>query len=126
MTTLKDKILSGLPKGFHCYVSKLGMTVQIWVDITKVGDCNKANKLVHSIAKKFKLSEVGSGTDMDTMVRDWELIDTTVEKKMVNDAKDVLKTMKSFFNKYGNTYCSSNKCYSIIDKMRVLIATDEN
>ena len=116
-TSLKSRILENLPKGFKCSVSKTGVTVQIWVDTNKVGGWDKANKLVYALAKKFKLSEVGAGTDMSTMVRDWEFIDTTNEKKMVNEAKDVLKTMQNFFKKYGNTYCSSEKSYKVIDQM---------
>lgn len=123
---LKSRILENLPKGFKCSVSKTGVTVQIWVDTNKVGGWDKANRLVYALAKKLKFSEVGAGTNMSTMVRDWEFIDTTSEKKMVNEAKDVLKTMKSFFKKYGNTYCDSNDCYRIIDEMRELVATDED
>ena len=44
---------------------------------------------------------------------------------MVAEAKDVLKTMKCFFAKYGNEYCDSTNCYDIIDKMRKLVETDE-
>ncbi len=124
-SSLKARILENLPKGFKCSVSKTGVTVQIWVDTNKVGGWDKANQLVYGLAKKFKLSEVGAGTDMSTMVRDWEFIDTTNEKKMVNEAKNVLKTMKRFFKKYGNTYCSSEKCYKVIDQMRALVETDE-
>lgn len=125
-TTLKSMILYHLPKGFHCEISKTGITVQIWVDVNKVGGWDKANKLVYALAKKLRLEEVGAGTDMSTMVRDWEFIDTEVEKQMTAEAKDVLKTMKSFFKKYGNTYCSSEKCYKVIDQMRALVETDEN
>lgn len=124
--SLKSRILANLPKGFKCSVSKAGVTVQIWVDTNKVGGWDKANRLVYALAKKLKLSEVGAGTDMSTMVRDWEFIDTSVEKKMVVEAKDVLKTMKSFFKKYGNEYADSDDCYDIIDQMRDLVATDEN
>jgi len=125
-SSLKARILANLPKGFKCSVSKAGVTVQIWVDVNKVGGWDKANRLVYALAEKLKLEEVGAGTDMSTMVRDWEFIDTAVEKQMTVEAKDVLKTMKSFFKKYGNTYCDSNDCCSIIDKMRELVATDEN
>ena len=125
MATLKDKILSGLPKGFHCEVSKTGITVQIWVAVNKVGGWDKANSLVYSLAKKLKLSEVGAGTELASMVRDWEFIDTAVEKQMTAEAKDVLKAMKRFFKKYGNTYCSSSKCYDVIEEMRKLVETDE-
>lgn len=125
-SSLKARILENLPKGFKCSVSKTGVTIQIWTDTNKVGGWDKANRLVYDLAKKLKLSEVGAGTDMSTMVRDWEFIDTAIEKKMVNEAKDILKTMKSFFKKYGNAYCDSNDCYRIIDQMRELVATDEN
>lgn len=124
-TSLKSHILKSLPKDFKCSVSKSGITVKIWVDINKAGGLDKANKLVYGLAKKLKLEEVGAGTDLTIMVRDWEFIDTTVEKKMVAEAKSVYKTMKSFFAKYGNEYCNSNNCYNIIDKMRKLVETDE-
>ena len=125
-TLLKSHILNSLPKGFKCSVSKTGVTVKIWVDTTKVGGWDKANKLVYGLAKKLKLSEVGAGTDMATGVRDWELIDTSTEKKMVDEANAVYNAMKLFFAKYGNEYCDSDECYDIIDKMRNLVSTDEN
>lgn len=123
--TLKSCILKSLPKGFHCDVSKTGITVQIWVDTNKVGGLVGANELVYGLAKKLKLVEVGAGTDMTTMIRDWEFVDTSVEKQMIAEAKAVYKTMKSFFTKYGNTYCSSSKCYDVIEKMRDLVESDE-
>ena len=107
-------------------MSKNGLTVVIWVDTKKVsGGWEKANELVYKLAKKLKLNEVGAGTDMTTMVRDWEFIDTAVEKQMIAEAKDVLKTMKGFFKTYGNAYCSSSKCYDVIEQMRALVETDE-
>ena len=124
--TLKSRILKSLPKGFKCSVSKMGVTVQIWVDVNKVGGWDKANKLVYALAKKLKLEEVGCDTNLETMVRDWEFTDTAAEKKMVAEAKAVCKTMKSFFTKYGNAYCASNDCYRVIDQMRALVETDEN
>ena len=124
-TSLKSHILKSLPKGFKCSVSKTGVTVKIWVDTNKVG-WDKANKLVYDLAKKLKLSEVGAGTDMATGVRDWELIDTSTEKKMVDEANAVYNAMKRFFAKYGNEYCDSDECYDVIDKMRNLVSTDEN
>ena len=124
--SLKSRILKSLPKGFKCSVSKTGVTVQIWVDTNKVGGWVKANRLVYALAKKLKLEEVGCGTNLETMVRDWEFTDTSVEKKMIAEAKAVYKAMKSFFKKYGNNYCNSNKCYGVIDQMRALVETDEN
>ena len=124
-TSLKSHILKSLPKGFKCSVSKTGITVKIWVDTNKV-DWVKANKLVYDLAKKLKLSEVGSGTDMTTGVRGWEFIDTSTEKKMVDEAKSVYNAMKCFFVKYGNEYYDSDECYDVIDKMLKLVATDEN
>ena len=126
MDSIKSHILKSLPKGFKCCVSKTGLTIQIWVDTNKVCSWDRANELVYDLAKKLKLEEVGAGTNLDTMVRDWEFINPIVEKKMLSEAKDVLKTMKSFFKKYGNSYCVSGKCYGIIEEMRKLIATDEN
>ena len=124
-TSLKSHILNSLPKGFKCSVSKTGITVKIWVNTNKV-DWVKANKLVYDLAKKLKLSEVGSGTDMTTCVRDWEFIDTSTEKKMVDEANAVYNAMKRFFTKYGNEYCDSDECYDVIDKMLKLVVTDEN
>ena len=123
--SLKSHILKSLPKGFKCSVSKTGVTVKIWVDLRKVG-WDKANKLVYNLAKKLKLSEVGAGTEMATGVRDWEFIDTSTEKKMVDEANSVYNAMKRFFAKYGNEYCDSEECYDVIDQMRNLVATDEN
>ena len=124
-TSLKSRILTSLPKGFKCSVSKTGVTVKIWVDTNKVG-WDKANKLVYDLAKKLKLSEVGAGTDMATGVRDWEFIDTSTEKKMVDEANAVYNAMKRFFAKYGNEYYDSDECCAVIGKMRMLVATDEN
>ena len=123
--SLKSHILKSLPKGFKCSVSKTGVTVKILVDTNKVG-WDKANKLVYDLAKKLKFSEVGSGTDMTTGVRDWEFINTSTEKKMVDEANTVYNAMKRFFAKYGNEYCDSEECYDVIDQMRNLVATDEN
>lgn len=126
MDSIKSHILKSLPKGFKCCVSKTGLTIQIWVDINKVRSWDLANELVYELAKKLKLEEVGAGTNLDTMVRDWEFIDTAIEKNMLSEAKSTLKVMKNFFKKYGNSYCSSSKCYDIIEEMRNLVATDEN
>ena len=125
MNITKQEILSKLPKGFKCSVSKDGLTIQIWVDTNEVGGWTNANRLVYDLAKKLKLEEVGAGTDLTTMVRDWEFINPVVEKELITDAKDVLKAMKKFFGKYGNRYCQSSKAYDIIEQMRNLIATDE-
>ena len=123
--SLKSRILKSLPKGFKCSVSKDGLTIQIWVDTNKVGGWDHANRLVYDLAKKLKLEEVGAGTDMTTMVRDWEFINPVVEKELIADAKDVLKVMKKFFGKYSNHYCQSTKAYGLIEQMRNLVATDE-
>lgn len=123
--TLKSMILYHLPKGFHCKISKTGLTVNIWVDVNKVGGWDKANRLVYSLAEQLKLEEISSGTDLITNVRGWDFINTTVEKQMAAEAKDILKTMRSFFKKYGNSYCDSNKCYKVIDQMHTLVADNE-
>lgn len=129
MDSIKSRILKSLPKGFKCSVSRTGLIVQIWVDINKVCSWDRANKLVYGLAKKLKLKEFGASTNLDTMVTmicDWEFINPIVEKNMLSEAKSTLKAMKSFFKKYGNSYCSSSKCYDIIEEMRNLVATDEN
>ena len=123
MNITKKDILSALPKGFKCYMSKNGLTVQLAVDTAKVGGWDTANRLVR---KKFKLNEVGTGTNLQTGVRDWEFTVDAVEKQMCSEAKDVLKCMKSFFKKWGNSYLNSDVAYDIIEDMRALVATDEN
>lgn len=45
---------------------------------------------------------------------------------MCSEANDMLKCMKSFFKKWGNSYLNSDVAYNIIEDMRVLVATDEN
>ena len=122
----KKDILSALPKGFKCYVSKNGLTVQLAVDTAKVCDWDTANRLVYDLAKKLKLTEVGTGTDLQTGVRDWEFTVDAVEKQMCSEANDVLKCMKSFFKKWGNSYVNTDTAYDIIEDMRALVATDEN
>lgn len=126
MNITKKDILSALPKGFKCWVSKNGLTVQLAVDTAKVGGWDTANRLVYDLAKKLKLSELGAGTNLQTGVRDWEFTSDALEKQMCTEAKDVLKCMKSFFKKWGNNYVNSNVAYDIIEDMRALVATDEN
>ena len=126
MENIKQIITNALPKEFKCSVSKNGLTIKIWVDTNKVdGGWTGANRLVYKLTKKLKLEEVCAGTMMDTMVRDWEFIDTNVEKQMLSEAKNALNVIKTFFNKYRNQYYSSAKTYDIIEQMRDLIATDE-
>lgn len=123
----KADVLKNLPKGFKCSVSRNGLTVQIWKKLKNLDeDFDPSNKAVRDLAKKFNLDEVGAGTLIQDLQRDWEFISLDAEAKMLKEANDVLKTMKAFFNKYGNSYCSSNEVYKVIDKMRVLVATDEN
>lgn len=123
----KADVLKNLPKGFKCSVSRNGLTVQIWKKLKNLDeDFDPSNKAVRDLAKKFNLDEVGAGTLIQGLQRDWEFISLDAEAKMLKEANDVLKTMKAFFNKYGNSYCSSNEVYKVIDKMRVLVATDEN
>ena len=63
---------------------------------------------------------------MTTGVRDWEFIDPSTEKKMVDEANAVYNAMKRFFVKYGNEYYDSDECYDVIDQMLKLVVTDEN
>lgn len=127
-TEIKNRIKMILPKPFKVYVSKNGLTIQLDVDTNTVGGWDNANKLVYNMKKNLgiKLDEVGAGTDMTTMVRDWEFINCEVENTMISDANTALDAMKRFFKKYGNAYCSSPKAYDIIEKMRALVETDEN
>ena len=127
-TEIKNRIKMILPKPFKVHVTKTGLDIQIEVDINWVGGWNNANRLVQDMKKHLgvKLDEVGGGTDMSTMVCDWEFINCEVENVMISDANIALDAMKKFFKKYGNTYCSSPKAYDIIEKMRALVETDEN
>ena len=123
----KADVLKNLPNGFKCSISRNGLIVQIWKKLKNLDeDFDASNKAVRALAKKFNLDEVGAGTLIQDLQRDWEFISLDAEAKMLKEANDVLKTMKAFFNKYGNSYCSSNEVYKVIDKMRVLVATDEN
>lgn len=122
----RKQILAELPKGFKCSVSKNGLVIQLVKKLRDIDDFDTVNKEVSKMSKKFKLKEIGTGTLLDTMTRDWELLDTNVEKEMKSEAKLVLASMKKFFNKWGNSYCESEETYKIIDQMRVFVETDEN
>ncbi len=130
MSKMKDKqmkanIKKHLPKGFKCLTSKDGLIVTVYAKLDQVGGFDEANKAVRNLCKKFKLDEIGAGTLLSSMQRDWELIDLEVERKMHNEAQCVLKHMKNFFKKYSNRYCSSSKTYDVIESMRSLVETDE-
>lgn len=121
-TELKKSILKALPKGFRCNISKSGLHIYLYKD----NGFTEENELaVKKLCKKFNLDEAGAGTDLLTGVRDWDLVNLKIEKTISNEAKDVLKAMKSFFNKWGNAYCGSSKAYDIVEQIRSLIATDE-
>lgn len=118
----KQQILANLPKGFKCNISKSGLHIYLYKD----NGFTEENELaVKKLCKKFKFDEVGAGTNLLTGVRDWDLIVLSVEQTMKTEAKDVLKAMKSFFNRWGNAYCESSGTYDIVEQMRNLIATDE-
>lgn len=127
----KTIICKNLPREFKVDESKTGLIINVYVDTNIVGGWDKANKLVYALCDKIKkenkieLDEIGAGTDMSTMVRDWEFVNTEVAAQMTNEAKDVLKVMKVFFKRWGNSYCSVPETYDIIEKMRDLIETDE-
>ena len=128
---IKNNIKEILPKEYAVYVSKHGLNVQIAVKVNAIGGWDNANRLVHSMEKEMKrlgvkLEEIASRTDLTTNVCDWEFNVCNNEDNMLFEAKQVLKAMKKFFNKYGNAYCSSTKTYEVIEQMRTLVATDEN
>ena len=114
----KKQILANLPKGFRCNISKSGLHIYFYKDN---GFSYKNELAIKKLCKKFKLEEVGSGTNLLTGVRDWDLIDLSVEQTMKTEAKDVLKAVKSFFNKWGNGYCGSADTCDIVDKMREFV-----
>ena len=121
---IKPEMKKFLPKDFKVIVSHNGLNVFI---IHKVNnDIDKSERLVKKTAKKFKLEDVESGTDVRTMTRCWEFVSSEVENEMHKEAKAALQAMKAFFKKWGNSYCSSSKTYDVIDKMRALVETDEN
>ena len=117
------EIKNAFPKGFKVFVSKTGLTVQVMHKLND--DWDYANGTVYKIAKKLGLEEVGSGTNLETNVRDWEFISKEVENAMHKDACATLKAMKVFFKKWTNTYCNSEKTYDVIEKMRSLVKSDE-
>ena len=121
-TEFKKSILKELPNGFRCNISKSGLHIYLYKDN---GFTEENEKAVNKLCKKFKLDRDGSGTNLLTGVRDWDLIVLSVEQTMKTEAKDVLKAMKYFFKKWGNAYCASSSTYDIVEQMRNLIVTDE-
>ena len=129
--TLKNLIKTMLPKAFTANVSKNGLNVVLHVDLGKVSGIHNAESIVKQMVKGLKkqgikLDFIESGTDLHTNIRDWEFINLNAENEMLYDANEALEAMKKFFKKYGNAYCESPKTYSIIEKMRALVETDEN
>lgn len=130
MKLTKQMILAELPANYTVSVSHTGLIVTINhildndLDVDNALDV--ADKAVHSMARKFKLRWIDSGTDFYTNMRDWTFISKPLEKDMLAESKDLLKCMKAFFKKWGNTYCESTKTYEVIDTMRAMIASDEN
>ena len=94
------------------------------------------NTIAPMIREKFSEYEshiavglAGEGSDCfgyDDSIASWKFINVNVENEMLFDANQALDAMKAFFKKYGNRYCASTKVYSIIEKMRSLVETDEN
>lgn len=114
----KKQILANLPKGFKCDISKSGLHIYLYKD----NGFTKENEVaVKKLCKKFNFDEVGAGTNLLTDVRDWDLVNLKIENEMKTEAKDVLKTMKSFFSKWGNAYCGSVDTCDIVDKMREFV-----
>ncbi len=124
MKLTKKMILAKLPANCTVNVSSTGLVVIIHHILDN--DWDAANNAVRKMAKKFKLNEIDSGTDLYTNTRDWTFISKPLEKDMLTESKDLLKHMKAFFKKWGNTYCESTKTYKVIDTMRAMIETDEN
>ena len=126
--TKKDLLLKELPKGFKCSASKTGLRI-----IQLIAPCKNEmqyhcyDRLVSKLAKKHNLDFINGGLDLTTWTGDWELIDKKLEKEMVSDAKAIVKSLKAFFKKWnGNSYCDSPAAYDQIEKIRAMVATDEN
>lgn len=123
----KKDLQKELPKEFKCSVSKTGLHIQIWKKCKSREDWNASNELVDKLAKKHHLDCIGAGTELESMTRDWDLLDKKLEKEMVSDAKAIVKSLKAFFKKWnGNSYCDSPAAYDQIEKIRAMVATDEN
>ena len=112
------------PARYTVVMSHTGLIVTVQHKLED--DWDKANKVVRSMARKFKLAELGAGTDLFTGVRDWRFISKNLEKKMLAESKDLLKHMKTFFKKWGNTYYESIDTYEVIDSIHAMVETDEN
>ena len=109
----KKQILANLPKGFRCNISKSGLHIYLYYDN---GFSYKNELAIKKLCKKFKLDVVGSGTNLFTGVRDWDLIDINLGKLMKDEAKNAYNAIKSFFDKWKNDYYSNNT-YSIVNKI---------
>ena len=129
-TELKKRIKELLPsKFFKVHFSKSGLIVFINGKRSMVGGINALARCVKKMKKALKAQGIALKQDCfgyDDNIASWEFININTENEMLFDATQALDAMKVFFKKYGNRYCSSTKVYSIIEKMRALVETDEN
>lgn len=117
------KLKKLLPKGYRISTSKTGLSLYVSHKLKANEFIEDADAHVEKAAKKLNLDEVGRGCGFGE--RDWHLIDCDVEKTLVADAKKLHANMKAFFKKWSNSYCESCIAYDYIEKMRVVIETDE-
>ena len=129
-TELKRRIKELLPsKFFKVYFSKDGLVVFINGKCSMVGGVKALARCVEKMKKALKAQGIALKYDCfgyDDSIASWKFINVNVENEMLFDANQALDAMKAFFKKYGNRYCASTKVYSIIEKMRSLVETDEN
>lgn len=129
-TELKRRIKEFLPsKFFKVHFSKDCLVVFINGKLSMVGGVKALARCVEKMKKALKVQGIALKHDCfsyDDNGASWEFININAENEMLFDANQALDAMKAFFKKYGNRYCASTKVYSIIEKMRSLVETDEN
>ena len=115
--TTKKEILAFLPKGFECSIPKKSHVVYLRACPKQINaeDANKVEELCK--AKGLECVHVHSSEE----AIDWMLRDKAFEKKMNDDARACLKTLKSFFSKYNEAYRFSNTaCDAVRDIIDVI------